>query len=118
MFYLYAVRCVEGPDLIYSGQENVEGVAKSFLKDRFCTSHSSPFSSGRLLDEVAHFGQGPVVRSVLSGNYEFPPEYTDEAKVLCVVAAKIYGRTAEEMIETYTTREDFQTWWLTANKDI
>ena len=111
-----AVRCPTGPDPIFSGQNRVEEVAAEHLTDRYRSAHSSPFASGRLLDDIGHFGQGPEVNAILEGTFDFPSEYSPEAKQICVEAAKIFSATSESMISTYITRDDFQSWWLHARE--
>ena len=113
-----AVPNAAGPDPIYSGRENVETVAAEHLTQRYTSAHSSPFATGKLLDDVGHLGAGPAVSSILDGTYEFPPEYDDHAKAICRAAAKIFARTSEEAIDIHITRKEFQEWWLTANEDI
>ena len=112
-----AVRCPTGPDPIFSGQERIEAVAAEHLTNRYRSAHSSPFASGRLLDDVGHHGQGPEVAAILAGTYEFPSEYSPEAKQICIEAAKIFSSTSESMISTYITRDDFQSWWLHAREE-
>ena len=95
-----AVRCPTGPDPIFSGQERIEAVAAEHLTNRYRSAHSSPFASGRLLDDVGHHGQGPEVAAILAGTYDFPSEYSPEAKQICIEAAKIFSSTSESMIST------------------
>ena len=113
-----AVPCETGPDPIFSKRDQVEQVAADHLTERYMSAHSSPFASGRLLDDVGHTGDGPAVKDILRGTYDFPPDYDDASKQLCIEASRIFSKTAEDMIQTFIERETFQDWWLTANEDI
>ena len=73
------------------------------------SAHSSPFASGRLLDDIGHTGDGPAVKSILDGTYDFPPDYNEASKQLCIEASRIFAKTAEDMIQTFIERETSET---------
>ena len=69
-----------------------------------------PFSREQLLEDVSFQGEGPKVDDLLHGNYDFPDDCPEPARVLCRVAAKIskYNRYKEST--TSITTKTLQDW--------
>ena len=94
--------------MILTAQQGVEEAASAALAERFTDARSSPFSSGRLLDDVGHMGEGPAVQQILDGTYEFPKGCDPAVRQLCTEASRLFFKTAKEMVETFVKRKDFQ----------
>ena len=107
-----------GPEARFSTRDEVEGAGMHHIGERYRYAKDSPFNSGRILDDIGLVADGPTVGSILDGTYEFPPEYDAYTKQLCLEAAKISTKTAENKITTFISRQDFQDWWLKANENI
>ena len=105
-------------EMILTDQRGVEEAALVTLAERFTDARSSPFSPGRLLDDVGHMGEGPAVQQILDGTYEFPEGCDPAVRQLCTEASRLFAKTAEEVVETFAKRKDFQELWLTANENI
>ncbi len=50
--------------------------------------------------------------------YQFPDNYNEHLKQICYEESLLFECTSEEVISTYITTKNFQTWWLTENENI
>ena len=103
-----------GSDQVFLDREDVERAGANHLIGRYTSAHLSPFASDQLLYNIDHYGQRPAVQNIFKSTYKFRPEYSIEARQLCMEAAAIFPETAESMVTALFTCRDFQTWWLTS----
>ena len=80
------------------------------------SAHSAPISSGELLDEVGFLGNTPAVQEILRGTYAYPKDMDVHTRHLLDEAARIFSKTADDVVSTFVTTKDFQDWWLTCDE--
>jgi hypothetical protein len=108
----------DGNDNVFTSQEDVEEVGADELSSRFRNAHSAPVNSGALLDEIGTLAEKPAVEQILAGTYDFPDDWDADTRRLMEEAAAIFRHTADDVISTFVTTDDFQEWWLRADEDI
>ena len=91
-------------------EDDVVETSAAHLSERFTTAHSSPFSSGKLLEDVGYAGDGRAVSEILNGSYAFPEGCSAATIQLCTEAAKLYKKTSGALMKTTVTMLDFQNW--------
>ena len=108
------------PYPVFSKESQVHNVGGDVLSEQFEVICHAPINPGKLLDVIGFLGNMPAVavKEILEGKYKFPTGMDSHTHLLLEEAEKYFVKTLEDIVATFVTMNNFQDWWLIADKNI
>jgi hypothetical protein len=108
---------VNGEDVTYDTQPEVERACREHLASRFSSGARAPISYGQLATDIGPLGDTEAARRILDATYEFPPGCDTATVDLLRSVAQIRLEINEVPQHTSAvTTEDFHSFWDTAKE--
>ena len=80
--------------------------------------NKSPVAQGNLPGALGFMGEKSEVIDVINGMFNFPEDCDKHARQKFKEACRIYVKAAQETINSFITKNQFQLWWRAVNEDI
>ena len=102
----------------YSGQARVqEAIFSEIHRKRFFLAEQAPICQGWMRDAFGYLARSPTAEAILNGTYEYPPDFDEPTKELCLACARIRAIVLKDSVSSVIRREEWSNRWKKANED-
>ncbi len=84
---------------------------------QFYLAEEAPICHGQLREALGSNAVSPIALVILNGTYEYPEDFDEATKELCVECALIRQIIPEDSVRTKMTKEDFIAHWRSAKEE-
>ena len=107
----------DGDVLEYRGQSAVQhAIWNGIHKSRFYLGEQAPICQGEMRQAFGYLATSIAARQVLAGTYQYPPDFDEATKEICVACAAIRLGVPANSVDTKIKREEWMRRWLKARE--